>query len=443
VPVLEFPDGFLWGAATAAYQIEGSPVADGAGPSIWHTFAHEPQRVRHGDTGDLACDHYRRYREDVDLMRELGLRAYRFSIAWPRVFPSGRGSENAAGLAFYDRLVDALLAAGIRPMATLYHWDLPQALEDSGGWPNPDLAEIYADYAATMFEALGDRVDSWITFNEPWVFTWLGYALGVHAPGRTEIGHALAAGHTVLRAHGDAIARLRALAPDAEIGITLSVQAYVAASEDPRDREAAARSASFNNEWFIEPILHGRYPQAMNDEFGGFMPEIDDADRAVITRPIDFVGLNYYTREVVAWDENGFFKSRPLRAVGQRTAMDWEIYPAGLYRVLTDFHARYGLPLYVTENGAGFEDEAPGTDGVVDDWTRLRYLQSHFEMAHRAISEGVDLRGYMVWSLLDNFEWAFGYSKRFGIVRCDFQTQERTWKKSAHWYRRVIEENGI
>jgi beta-glucosidase len=441
--VLSFPDGFLWGAATAAYQIEGSPLADGAGASIWHTFSHTPNTIQHGHTGDTACDHYRRYLEDVALMRDLGLGAYRFSIAWPRIVPGGFGPTNRSGVDYYERLVDALLEARIEPVVTLYHWDLPQRAEDHGGWVNPESAQWYADYAEVVFRALGDRVRTWITFNEPWVSAWLGYGLGVHAPGRSDTAEALVAGHHLLRAHGLAVSRLRELVPGGRIGMTLSVAACLPATPSSADAEAAERYGAFNNDWFIEPIVHGRYPQALVDEFHPFMPEITAADRQVIARPIDFIGLNYYTRHVVSHDQQGFFKARPLRAIGQRTEMDWEVYPAGLYHLLKQFHERYGLPLYVTENGAAFIDPAPDAQGRICDSERLRYLQSHFEMAHRAISEGVDLRGYFVWSLLDNFEWTFGYTKHFGLVHCDFATQKRTMKQSGEWYRRVIEENGL
>ncbi|MBI5506521.1 MAG: beta-glucosidase [Deltaproteobacteria bacterium] len=444
MPVLRFPDGFLWGTASAAYQIEGSPLADGAGASIWHEFAHRSGTIAAGDNGDVACDHYRRYRQDVALMRELGLGAYRFSIAWPRLFPSGSGRVNAAGLAFYDRLVDALLEAGIAPMATLYHWDLPQALEEQGGWTCPDTADRFADYADGVFAALADRVRLWITFNEPCMFTWMGYAVGAHAPGRSEFAQALRAAHNVLRAHGYAVRRFRARRHAGTIGITLSVQAHVPANaDDPDDVAAAARSRAFNNEWFVDPIVFGTYPAALRDQFGDLLPDIDEADRALFQTPVDFLGVNYYTRTIVHADPSGFFEARACRAIGQYTAMDWEVYPAGLWLVLKQFHERYGLPLYVTENGAGFEDETVGPHGRVEDVDRLRYLQSHLEMCHRAIADGVDLRGYLLWSLMDNFEWSFGFAKRFGIVRCDFQTQQRTPKLSALWYRRVIEENGI
>ena len=321
MPVLRFPQGFLWGAATASYQIEGSPLADGAGPSIWHTYSHTPHAIQNGDNGDVACDHYRRWADDIGLMRQIGLKAYRFSTSWPRVLPAGTGAKNPAGIAFYDRLVDGLLEAGIAPALTLYHWDLPQALEDRGGWVNPDAPKWFADYAETMFAAFADRVKLWITFNEPWVFVWLGYALGIHAPGRNDTGHALAAARNVLLAHGRAVERYRS-AGDGAIGITLSVQAYMPATSSAADEAATARQRAFNNEWFLDPIVHGSWPAALTEEFGEFMPELDDADLAIIRQPIDFVGVNYYTRHVVAHDDTGFFKSRPLRPIGQRTEMD-------------------------------------------------------------------------------------------------------------------------
>ncbi len=448
--VLRFPEGFLWGCATASYQIEGAPLEDGAGPSIWHTFSRVPNNIQNGDTGDVACDHYHRFAEDVALMKEIGLKAYRFSISWSRIFPEGKGATNGKGIDFYSRLVDALLEAGITPMPTLYHWDLPQAIEDVGGWPHRETAGWFADYAAEMFGALGDRVKHWLTFNEPWVFAYLGYGLGVHAPGRNDIAAALLAGHTLLRGHGLAVQRFRELVPDGEIGITLSTSGVQPASNTPEDREAAERKWAFHNGWFIDPIVGGAYPRAMYDQFGELMPAMTMEDATTIKQPLDFIGLNYYTRQVAAYDPSSFFQTREVPTLGARTAMGWEVYPAGLYHLLKQFHYRYGLPLYVTENGCGFDEadstahnEVPDGDGQVNDYDRLRYLQSHFEMAHRAISEGVDLRGYMVWSFLDNFEWGFGYSKRFGIVRCDFETGERTPKQSARWYQRVIAENGI
>lgn len=443
MPVLRFPEGFLWGSATASYQIEGSPLADGAGPSIWHTFSHTPGVIAGDDHGDVACDHYHRWKDDIALMRDLGMKAYRFSIAWPRVVPAGHGARNPAGIAFYDRLVDGLLEAGIEPMATLYHWDLPQALEDEGGWATETIAAHFADYAGTMFGTLGDRVKKWITFNEPWVFHWVGSVLGIHAPGRHDMAAALAGGHQTLRAHGLAVQRFRDAVPDGVIGITLSVQGHLPATEDPRDAAAAARARAFHNEWFVDPLVFGEYPAALREQFGELLPRISDEDRRLFQQPIDFLGLNYYTRNVHRHDDHGFFRAATEHPVGIYTSMGSEIYPAGLYLVLKEFHERYRLPLYITENGAGFQGESPGPEGRVEDTERLLYLQGHLEMCHRAISDGIDLRGYLVWSLLDNFEWGFGYAMRFGIVRCDFDTLERTPKKSALWLRRVIEENGI
>lgn len=450
--VLTFPDGFLWGTATAAYQIEGSPLADGAGPSIWHTFAHSDGAVQGGETADVACDHYNRYEQDVALMAELGAKAYRFSVSWSRIFPEGKGALNQAGLDFYRRLVDALLDADIVPVVTLYHWDLPQALEDLGGWPNPDVAQWYADYAATMFQALGDRVPLWITINEPWEMTFFGYGVGMHAPGRADMGEMLQAGHTVLRAHGLAVQRFRELVPDKEIGITLSAQGvYPDNADDPRDVEAAERLAAFHNFWFSEPIFNGVYPQAMYDQYGDLMPRISEADAAIMTQPTDFLGLNYYSRDVVRYNENGFFKADRLESFGHRTALGLETYAPGQYQLLKTYSERYGLPMYVTENGPCFDEgtprgvynETPDGAGHVNDEDRVLYLQHHFDAAHRAICDGVDLRGYFVWTFIDNFEWASGFSKRFGLVRCDFATQQRTIKQSGHWFKRVIAENGI
>lgn len=444
MPVLRFPDDFLWGTATASYQIEGSPLADGAGESIWHRFAHTPGNIERNENGDVACDHYRLYGDDVALMRELGLGAYRFSIAWPRVLPSGRGAVNERGLDFYERLVDRLLDAGIAPMATLYHWDLPQALEDEGGWPNPDLADAFADYADAVFGRLGDRVKHWISFNEPWVFTYLGYGLGLHAPGRSDFDDALAAGHTVVRAHAAAAERFRNRGLAGDLGLTVSVQAQVAAGDNDEDRAACERTAAFHNHWFTDPLFRGDYPAPLREQYGDRLPEFDGEDRQRMAAGApDFVGVNYYTRARVRHAPGEFFDAAHEHPRGVYTAMGWEIYPAGLYAVLGDFAERYRVPLYVTENGAGFEDETADDNGVVDDPARLRYLQSHLEMVHRAISDGVDVRGYMAWSFLDNFEWAFGYSKRFGIVRCDYESQRRTPKASALWYRDVIREGGI
>ncbi|HEY8426711.1 MAG TPA: GH1 family beta-glucosidase [Limnochordales bacterium] len=440
-----FPEGFLWGCATASYQIEGSPLADGASPSIWHRFSHTPGNVHGGDTGDVACDHYRRWRDDVALMRELGLKAYRFSIAWPRVLPDGTGRVNEAGVAFYDRLVDALLEAGIVPFVTLYHWDLPGALQDRGGWANRDVVGWFAEYAGVMFERLGDRVRHWITLNEPWCVAHLGYVAGVHAPGMRDLWAGLRAAHHLLLAHGEAVAAFRASkAAGGKIGITLNLGPQHAATESEADRAAADRSDAYHNRLFLDPLFKGRYPDVLVRHFGGAWPEVTDEDLAIIRRPIDFLGVNYYSRGVVAdAPGEGLLGIRGVDTGGPRTAMGWEIYPEGLYELLVRLHREYGgLPLYITENGAAFDDRLDAS-GEVDDGERLDYLRRHFLQARRAIDDGVRLEGYFVWSLMDNFEWALGYSKRFGIVYVDYPTQRRIVKRSGRWYRQVIEANGV
>lgn len=442
-----FPKEFLWGAATASYQVEGAFDEDGKGESIWDRFSHTPGKVLNGDTGDVACDHYHRYRDDVKLMRNLGLKAYRFSISWPRIFPSGGGRPNQKGLDFYRSLVDALLNAGIKPVATLYHWDLPQALQDKGGWPQRDTAEYYADYAAYMFEKLGDSVALWITHNEPWVVSVLGYGIGVHAPGIRDLSLAVKAAHNLLLSHGKAVKIFRDLKlGDSKIGITLNLTPVYPASSSEADKEAARRYDGFSNRWFLDPIFKGRYPEDLMEVFGGagYLPQIDSHDFDVIAAPIDFLGVNYYTRTVVQASE----ANRPLMASQVEpktniTEMGWEIYPQGLYDLLTRIHKEYGGPLiYITENGAAFKDTV-NESGEVEDNQRIDYFKQHFIRLHEAIRDGVKVAGYFAWSLMDNFEWAYGYSKRFGIVYVDYPTQERIPKKSALWYRGVIEENGV
>ncbi|HEX4439637.1 MAG TPA: GH1 family beta-glucosidase [Thermoanaerobaculia bacterium] len=439
-----FPPGFLWGASTAAYQIEGSPLADGAGPSNWHRFAHTPGLVRGGETGDVACDHYRRWRDDVALMREIGLKAYRFSISWSRVMPEGARLVNERGLDFYRRLVDALVEAGIVPMATLFHWDLPAALEDRGGWLNRDSADWFADYASVVFDALDGGVRLWATLNEPWVVTDGGYYHGVLAPGHRNAFEAPIAAHNLLRAHGAAVAAYRARAPvRSAIGIVVNLAPKHPASDSDADRAAARRGDAYMNRQFLDPVFLGRYPPELPEIFGRAWPQLPDADFNAIRVPLDFVGVNYYTRNVVRGDA----KARPdgARAVRQpalHTDMKWEVYPDGLTETLRMVRDRYGpVPLYVTENGAAFADAKP-SEGIVDDPLRVAYLREHVAASRRAIDAGVDLRGYFAWSLLDNFEWAEGYSKRFGIVRVDYRTQKRTLKRSALAYRDIIQSNG-
>jgi beta-glucosidase len=439
-----FPEGFVWGAATASYQIEGGATEDGRGESIWDRFSHTPGKVLNGDTGDVADDHYHRWPQDIQLMTFLGLKAYRFSIAWPRIIPDGIGAVNRAGLDFYDRLVDGLLAAGIEPFVTLYHWDLPQSLQDKGGWPNRDVVGWFADYAAVVSRRLGDRVRRWITHNEPWVASFLGYATGEHAPGLKDPKAAVQAAHHLLLSHGQAVSILRQSGNDGtQVGITLNLSWVDAASEEPADVEAARRYDGFLNRFFLDPVFEGAYPADMLALYGNAAPRVEPDDLAQISAPIDFLGVNYYSRAVVAADPESPLGTRALQPSGSEyTAMGWEVHPEGLYKLLRRLHEDYGpQAMYITENGCAFPDEVE--DGQVRDPRRLSYLREHFIQAARAIEEGVPLRGYFVWSLLDNFEWAFGYSRRFGIVYVDYATQERILKDSALWYKQVIATNAV
>jgi len=442
----KFPQGFLWGAATSAYQIEGAWNEDGKGPSIWDTFSHMPGKIRDGSNGDVACDHYHRWREDVALMKELGLKAYRFSVSWPRVLPQGRGPINPKGLDFYDRLVDALLAAGIEPFLTLYHWDLPQALQDLGGWANRDVAYYFADYAAVLVRRLGDRVRWWATHNEPWVVAWLGHGLGEHAPGLRNLKVALQVAHNLLLSHGLAADVLRDGGKDARVGIILNLSPIHPASAKPEDVQAAQQVDGFYNRWFLDPLFRGSYPADVWALFApqGLLPHVTPGDMARMARRVDFLGINYYTRAVVAHDPEAEFGVRYVHVEGSTyTEMGWEVYPQGLYELLVRLHREYKIPaLLVTENGAAFPD-ALTPEGRVHDANRKDYLRAHFLAAHRALQEGVPLLGYFVWSLLDNFEWAYGYTKRFGLIYVDFPTQRRILKDSALWYRQVIAENAV
>ncbi len=442
--MIEFPESFLWGCATSAYQIEGSPLADGAGPSIWQRFTHTPGLVHGGDTGDIACDHYLRYAEDVALMRALGLNAYRFSIAWGRVLPKGRGAVNSAGLDFYDRLVDALLKAGIQPMVTLFHWDLPAALDDAGGWLNPDAAHWFGEYAAVVFRKLDDRVALWTTLNEPWVVTDGGYLRGALAPGHKNRFEAPIASHHLLRAHGAAVQVYRAMGAH-RIGIVVNIEPKYPASDDPADHAAVARADAYMNRQYLDPLFLGRYPEELGEIFGEAWPEWPAEDMALIKQPFDWLGVNYYTRSVTRFDPHAW----PLRAgpVRQKratyTETGWEVFPQGLTDTLVWIMERYGNPpTYVTENGAAFFDPPVAEDGHVQDPLRVDYLRKHVAAVHEALERGVDLRGYFVWSLLDNFEWSLGYSKRFGLVHVDFETQKRTPKDSARLYASIVASRG-
>ena len=442
-----FPDDFLWGAATSAYQIEGSTTADGAGQSIWHRFSHTPGNTHLGQTGDVACDHYRRYKGDVALMSELGLNAYRFSIAWGRIFPAGTGRVNQKGIDFYSALVDELLAKGITPNATLYHWDLPEALDDRGGWLNRDIAEWFGDYAETMFQALGDRVPMWSTLNEPWVVADGGYLFGALAPGHASLFEAPIATHNLLRAHGNAVARFRSTraAAAGKIGIVVNLEPKYPASQSAEDLDAVRRTDAYMNRQYLDPVFLGHYPEEMQQIFGGAWPEWPDGDMRDIRQPIDFLGINYYTRKVERYDA----ESLPLRAraVSQpdstETQTHWEVYPAALTKILLWVSERYGRPpVYVTENGAAFYDPPHTIDGRIEDPLRIEYYRLHLRAAHEAMRKGVDLRGYYAWSLLDNYEWAHGFSKRFGLVHVDYGTQERTIKSSGRYYASVIATKG-
>jgi beta-glucosidase len=440
-----FPADFVWGAATSAFQIEGSPLADGAGPSNWYRFSHLPGRIHAGHTADVACDHYNRFADDVALMARLGLTAYRFSISWSRVLPEGRGRRNPAGLGFYDRLVDRLLESGIAPCPTLFHWDLPAALDDAGGWLNRDSAEWFGEYAALMFAALGDRVPRWSTLNEPWVVMDGGYLFGVHAPGRRSRSEAALAAHNLMRAHGTGVRAFRSGNHPGDIGLVVNLEPKEPASDAAADVRAAARSDSYMNRWFLDGALLGSYPDELAEVFGADWPRFDAGDFALMSQPIDFVGINYYTRGIVRDDPAGV--PLPWRAVSPSgrlyTETGWEVHPASLTRVLTGVRDRYGdIPLYITENGAAFADPDTGVADPHPDPLRTAYLADHLRAAHAAMAAGVNLRGYFAWSLLDNFEWAAGFSKRFGLVHVDYATQKRTPKESALLYRDVIATRG-
>ncbi|WP_207454567.1 GH1 family beta-glucosidase [Desertivibrio insolitus] len=455
---LEFPADFLFGSATASYQIEGAATEDGRGPSIWDTFSHTPGKIVNGDTGDVADDHYHRWESDLDLMKELGLEAYRFSIAWPRIQPDGSGRVNEAGLAFYSRLVDGLLERGIRPVATLYHWDLPQALEDAGGWTNRETAYRFAEYAAVVGEALGDRVHTWTTLNEPWCSAYLGYGSGAHAPGRTEPLAALQAVHHLNLAHGLALQELRRVVTKADAEYSVTLNFHVIRGHDDSSPEAIRRIDALANRAFTGPMLRGEYPADLLEDTAAITDWsfVQPGDLDVIRQPIDVLGVNYYsTVTVKMWDGEsprqnadghkdvggspwpGSTDVEFLVQEGPYTAMGWNIAPDGLEELLVSLSEQFPeQPLMITENGAAFDDVVE--DGRVHDPERLDYLRRHFTAAHRAKQRGVDLRGYFVWSLLDNFEWGYGYTKRFGIVHVDYDTQVRTVKDSGRFYQELI-----
>jgi beta-glucosidase len=442
-----FPSGFVWGVATSAYQIEGAWDEDGRGPSVWDDFVRRPYRVIDGSSGDTACDHYHRMPEDVGLMQSLGIGAYRFSVAWPRVVPSGRGAVNPAGLDFYDRLVDRLVAAGIRPCATLNHWDLPSALEETGGWANRATVEAYVEYAGVVFDRLGDRVDTWITHNEPWCQAFLGHATGQHAPGRCDMSAAYQVAHHLLVSHGQAVQVFRASGAPGRIGIALNPQRYIAASDDPADLAARERIWANAVDLFLGPIARGEYPEGLVDWIGPHRPEIHEGDMETIHQPIDFLGVNYYNAERISYDVDGSLlkaRSEPHSEPGWgRTMMGWGIAPTGLTAVLVELDERYpGLTMMITENGCAADDQ-PDASGAIQDRDRIAYLREHLHAILVAIERGVDVRGYFVWSLLDNFEWSYGYTRRFGLYAVEATTGRRLPKASAPWYSAVARSNEL
>jgi beta-glucosidase len=441
----EFPGDFLWGAATAAYQIEGSPLADGAGASIWHRFSHTPGNTTNGDTGDVACDHYYRYESDIALMRELGLEAYRFSISWSRIFPEGKGRVNGKGIDFYSRLIDRLLESDILPNVTLYHWDLPAALDDRGGWLNPDISSWFADYATTMFDALGDRVPMWATINEPFVVMDGGYMHGNLAPGHRNMYEAPIVTHNLLRSHGMAVQAFRSSGSAGRIGLVVNLEPRYAASSSEEDLAATARMDAYSNRHYLDPVLSGKYPDELAEIFGDAWISPGDGEMELIREPVDFIGVNYYSRSVIRHDDTNLpFRAERVAQVGNaHTEMGWEVFPQGLTDILVWIKSRYGdIPLYITENGSAWADPPAAENGQLTDPLRVAYLHDHLEAIRDAIAKGVNLRGYFAWSLLDNYEWSHGYTKRFGIVHVNYQTQERTIKDSGRYYSRIIAANG-
>ena len=449
---ITFPEHFLWGAATASYQIEGAWNKYGKGESTWDRFTHTPGKIRNNDTGDVAIDHYRLWKKDIGLMKKIGLKAYRFSISWPRILPTGSGKVNQKGLDFYNKLIDALLKADIVPFVTLNHWDLPQTLEDKGGWPVRTTGDAFVEYADVMTRSLGDRVKNWITHNEPAVVAWLGYATGVHAPGLRDYGLAARAAHHLMLSHGQAVPVIRRNSPDAEVGITLDISWRIPASNSRADRELVRRDDGLWFRWFADPLFGRGYPSDKVADFTklGALPNgldfVQPGDMEIIATPTDFMGLNYYSRNVYRadGDDNDPQVLFPNPKVPEHwTEMGWEIYPEGLTSILARVYFNYQPPkLYITENGASYSTP-PDETGRVADELRIHYLRTHFAAAYRAIQMGVPLAGYFVWSLMDNFEWSWGYAQRFGLIWVDFETQKRILKDSARWYKRVIKKNGF
>ncbi|MBS1956636.1 MAG: beta-glucosidase [Cyanobacteria bacterium SZAS-4] len=432
-----FPRGFVWGAATAAYQIEGAWNLDGKGPSIWDTFSHTPGKITNDDTGDIACDHYHRFSEDFSLLKQIGIKAYRFSLSWPRIFPDGKGTVNWLGLDYYDRMVDSLLALNIEPFVTLYHWDLPQALQDKGGWGNRDLLGYFSDYAAVAVKRLGDRVKFWTTFNEPWVVAVLGNLTGEMAPGFKDRKLTAQVAHNLLVAHGMATQAIRSIEPDVQVGIVLNLSPVEAYTDDKYQKMAADRAWNATSAWFLDPLFKGCYPPGALKDLAADAPVVQPNDFALISQKLDYLGVNYYTRTVIG--PQGEMKKVPG---SEYTEMGWEVAPEALGRMLVKMNSDYRLPpIYITENGCALDDQVVGEH--VHDTRRIKYVHDHLAELRKTMRLGVNIRGYFVWSLLDNFEWAHGYSKRFGMIYVDYPTQKRILKDSAYWYSKVITHNEV
>lgn len=444
---LKFPKNFQWGTSASAYQIEGAHQADGKGISIWDTFTRWEGHVLNQDKGDIACDHYNRMPQDIALMKEMGIPLYSFTLSWTRILPQGRGKVNPKGLDFYDRLVDELLEAGIRPKTTLYHWDFPQTLQDLGGWVNRDSVAWFGNYARVVYEKLADRVDLWATHNEPWVASFLGYALGLHAPGICDYSKAYQSAHHMLMAHGKAVQIYRESGYQGEIGLILNLNGLIPASDSEEDVAATQRVHDETHALYLDPLFNGRYPQRLFDYIGAHQPQIKDGDVELIHQPIDFLGLNYYNTDYVSYDLfGGLNKARitPYSAPGWgRTEMNWGINPAGLKKEVLYLKENYGNPkLFLNENGCAMPD-IPDENGFVADWDRINYIRAHIHALYEAMEAGANVHGYFVWSFFDNFEWERGFSKRFGLVRINYETLARIPKQSAYWFRDVIKRNGI
>lgn len=442
---LVFPEGFFWGAATSSYQIEGAWDLHGKGESIWDRFSSTPGKIEDRSTGQVACDHYVRWRDDIDLLKTLGVSSYRFSISWPRILPAGTGEVNQNGLDFYSRLVDELLENNITPNVTLYHWDLPQVLEERGGWPERMIVDLFVEYADVVTRNLGDRVKIWATINEPWVVAKLGYEFGVHAPGYRDRLLAVKAAHHLLLAHGKAVPVIRGNSLDSDVGIVLNLIPYHPATSSPADKEAARLADGDINRWYLDALAGFGYPNDILSTYKGEFDAVEEGDMGVIAEPVDFLGINYYTRAIIGNDSsadgNSFSFVQP--AESEITEMGWEVYPHGLFDVLMRAYNHYGFQrLFICENGAAFPDEV-SADGRVHDARRVAYFHEHLQQVHRAISAGVPLEGYYAWSLMDNFEWAHGYTKRFGLVFVDYETQQRILKDSAYYYRQAIKANAV